>query len=32
MELYLLLLLHSRPHIESALLVGVQVSWSAAVL
>jgi len=34
MELYLLLLLHSRPHAESALLVGIQVcffplaSWS----
>lgn len=25
MELYLLLLLHSRPHVESGLLVGVQV-------
>lgn len=25
MELYLLLLLHSKPHVESALLVGIQV-------
>ena len=31
MELYLLLLLHSRPHVESGLLVGVQVRMHLSI-